>query len=77
MSNKEGGIYDTQNAKYAGYGIELRPAQNIIIYRDTVMKIRDSTTMAALSRVLKGWLDDAKRRRETAQKAKQTNLFGG
>jgi hypothetical protein len=69
-------IYDTQNAKYAGYDIELRPAQNIIIYRDHVMRLSDSATMTAITRQLKYWLEDAKKRRADGEKAKQTHLFG-
>jgi len=60
---------------YASYGIELRPAENMMIFRDTAYRVSDTTTDTVLSRILRGWVDDVKKRRAEALQARQTKLL--
>jgi len=67
--------FEKDGPMYASYGIELRPAENMMIFRDTAYRVSDTTTDTVLSRILRGWVDDVKKRRAEALQARQTKLL--
>jgi len=59
------------------YGIELRPEENAIIYRDMVMKLPNYTETRVCKRIINEKIKDAKAREAARIAARQTNLLEG
>lgn len=68
-------VADELRPELEKYGIDVKPEENVILYRQHAIKLHDYTDSRKIRKILKDLIRDAKVRAKAAQQAKQRGLF--